>query len=178
MSDRASTWLDRRIGAALTHRAAHPVPPAWHDLLGRRALAVGAGMYAAALALGAAAAVAAGTAQDRLIVLMLLAGLAGLAALTAAEVAAALRRPTLAEDAGSLAADDALRAEDARTAVTSPMPVLLAEFTALALPGETASRLASVCVVAAVLACAVSVWGEAAAAGRGRPRPTPPVTIA
>src|SRR6266540_2474770 len=106
MSDRASTWLDRRIGAALTHRAAHPVPPAWHDLLGRRALA----------------------------------------------------RPTLAEDAGSLAADDALRAEDARTAVTSPMPVLLAEFTALALPGETASRLASVCVVAAVLACAVSVW--------------------
>lgn len=49
-----------------------------------------------------------------------------LAALDIAEVTAVVRRPTLADDAESLAADDRMRTEDARTVLAALLPVLLA----------------------------------------------------
>jgi hypothetical protein len=157
---------DRRIAAGLTRRAAHPTPPGWRALLGRRGIAITAVTYTGSLAVAVAAATLGRTDQDRALVVILFLVLAALAAITAAEVAEAVRRPALADDATSLAVDDALRAEDARAAATSPTPAMMATFTAMTLSPDAASSLTVFCYILVGFAILAEMWDQSSAPSR------------
>jgi hypothetical protein len=163
---RALRRADRRIGAGLSQRAAHPVPAGWRRVLGGRCLLTAAVLHAGALGVGAAAAVLASTPQDRAMAAVLLAGTAVLAATGAAEVADVVRRPALAQDAQSLAVDDVLRAEDARAIAASPLPAMLAVFTVFALTPELSARFTPVSFALVALAFLASAWTQPTAAAR------------
>jgi hypothetical protein len=158
---RAVRRADRRIGATLSLRVAHPTPPGWRIVLGRRRIAVSAVLYGGALGVGIAALVRARSTQDRLVVGVLLLGLAALAAMTVAEVAEVLRRPALADDAMSLAADDALRGDDARGVIASPLPVALAAFTVTSLPAYETSSLVGFCYALIGFFLVAMMWEQA-----------------
>jgi len=155
----ASRRADRRLGAAVTRRVAHPVALGWRDVVGGRAIVVAAIVYASSIALGVAAAVLARTAQDRLILAGLLVGLPVLVAATAAGVAYTVRRPAIADDPGSLAADDALRGEDARNLMASPLPLILVSYTAMSLEPGVWGRLAGVTLPVTVVILVLVMWG-------------------
>jgi hypothetical protein len=154
---------EQRLAATLTRRAAHPTATDWRAVLGRRGLACAALLYGGALGLAIATAAGASTAYDLAMAGVLLLVLAALAAITAFEVGGILRRPALAEDAGSLTVDDALRADDARSVIASPVPVLLAMFTVMSVSPATGAPLYTFCYVFIGLACVATLWSEAAA---------------
>lgn len=114
--------IEREIAGMLSRRATHIVPPRARQVLGARFLSGAALMY-----LGAALLVltAASPAYERGAVLTVVALIAALAVTDGIEVALIVHRPVLAEDAQSLAVDDVLRTEDARTVLTPLLPVLL-----------------------------------------------------
>jgi hypothetical protein len=106
--------VDRRAGATLPRRAAHPVRLGWRTVLGwpRAAFAVATFAGATALAAGTL------TLQDptaRYAALILLIGLAGLAVGVVVQLRHVLTHPVVADDEASLTADVIMRVEDART---------------------------------------------------------------
>ncbi|MEU4515013.1 hypothetical protein AB0G05_36405 [Nonomuraea wenchangensis] len=110
--------VDRRAGAALARRAAHPVQPGWRALFGTPYAAWAVATYAAALALAGSALTLDGTGV-RYAALVLLVALAGVGAVALLQVRDLLARPVVAEDELSLTADVIMRIEDARDC-TSP----------------------------------------------------------
>ncbi|WP_328808836.1 hypothetical protein [Nonomuraea montanisoli] len=120
--------VDRRAGAALSRRAAHPVQPGWRAVLGRPFATLALATFAGALVL----AVSALTIQDdavRHAASVLLIGLAGVGAGVVVHLRELLARPVVAEDEVSLTADVIMRIEDAREvavpAVLWALPVVL-----------------------------------------------------
>ncbi|HWM38823.1 MAG TPA: hypothetical protein VNS49_17060 [Streptomyces sp.] len=109
--------VDRRAGAVLPRRAAHPVRLGWRTVLGgpRAAFAVTTFAGAMVLAIGAL------TVQDstaRYAALILLIGLCGVAVGVVVQLRHILTHPVVADDEVSLTADGIMRAEDARDATT------------------------------------------------------------
>jgi len=154
---------EQRLAAALTRRSAHPVAIARRDVLGRWGLVATALLYAGVLGIAVAIAALAQTTQDLATAGVLGLALVVVAAMTAGELSGILRRPALAEDAGSLAVDDALRTDDARGVLVSPVPALLATFTVMSVSPQVASSLYAFCYAFIGLAFAASVWREWAA---------------
>jgi hypothetical protein len=114
---------DRRTGRLLARRVAHPTPPGWRTVVGLPRVIVSAVISGGALALAVALLALARTADERTAAVVILAGVVATVVVGALVVADIVRRPALAEDAFSLAADDALRAEDARGIVVSAFPL-------------------------------------------------------
>jgi hypothetical protein len=111
--DRWVRRVDRRAGARLPRRAAHPVRLGWRTVLGwpRAAFAAATFAGAAALAIGAL------TLPDptaRYAAVILLLGLCGLAAGIVVQLRHVLTHPVVADDEVSLTADVIMRIEDAR----------------------------------------------------------------
>ncbi|GGP06772.1 hypothetical protein GCM10012278_31970 [Nonomuraea glycinis] len=105
--------VDRRAGAGLSRRVAHPIQPGWRALIGRPNAALMVATFAGATAL----AVSALTTQDSTVwyaALVMLVGLAGVAAGFVMQLRDLLMRPVVAEDEMSLMADVVMRVEDAR----------------------------------------------------------------
>lgn len=105
--------VDRRAGAGLSRRAAHPVQPGWRALIGGPNAAFMVFTFAGATAL----AVSALTIRDSTVsyaALVMLVGLAGVAAGFVLQLRDLLVRPVVAEDEMSLMADVVMRVEDAR----------------------------------------------------------------
>ncbi|GIJ50216.1 hypothetical protein Val02_71020 [Virgisporangium aliadipatigenens] len=111
--DRWVRRVDRRAGATLRRRAAHPVRLGWRTVLGvpHAAFAVTTFVGAAVLAIGVL------TVRDpmaRYAALILLIGLGGLAAGVVVQLRHILTHAVVADDADSLTADVVMRVEDAR----------------------------------------------------------------
>ncbi|AWS44570.1 hypothetical protein [Streptosporangium sp. 'caverna'] len=120
--------VDRRAGAALSRRAAHPLQPGWRAMLGRPYAAFTVATFAGAMAL-AASALTVPDSTVRYAAFILLVGLLGVAVGVVLQLRDLLTRPVVAEDEVSLTADVIMRIEDARelTAPTVPwaLPVVL-----------------------------------------------------
>jgi len=120
--------VDRRAGATLSRRAAHPIQPGWRALLGLPYAAFAVATFAGATLL-AAGALSAGDSAARYAALVLLVGMAGVAIGTGLRFRELLARPVVAEDEVSLTADVIMRVEDAREAATPTvlwgLPVVL-----------------------------------------------------
>ncbi|MEH1128475.1 hypothetical protein [Micromonospora sp. CPCC 206061] len=113
--------VDRRAGAMLPRRAAHPVRLGWRTVLGwpRAAFAVTTFAGAMVLAIGVL------TMQDstaRYAAVVLLIGLCGVAVVMVVQLRHVLTHPVVADDEVSLTADVIMRVEDARD-VTVPTVV-------------------------------------------------------
>lgn len=113
--------IDRRAGATLLRRAAHPVRLGWRTVVGvpRAAFAVATFAGAAALAIGA---LTVGGSTGWYAVAIQLIGLCGVAVSTCVQLRHLLAHPAVAEDEVSLTADAIMRVEDAR-AVAAPTVV-------------------------------------------------------
>jgi hypothetical protein len=109
--DRWVRGVDHRMGATLSRRAAHPVPPGWQTVLGRPHAVLGLVAFVGAVAL-AVSAVA--IPETRYPALVLLTGVCGVGAVAAVQLRHLLTRPVVADDATSLTADVIMRIEDAR----------------------------------------------------------------
>ncbi len=141
---RAVRRADLKIGAALPRRVTRPTRAGYPQVLGRHRLVIGAIGYGGSFALGLVALALARTGADRAVAGVLLAGLAVLTMLTTAELVEIVRRPAVAEDALTLAVDDALRVDEARGIVTSSIPALMTAFTVASLSTGTPSALVAV----------------------------------
>lgn len=105
--------VDRRAGAALARRAAHPVQPGWRALLGRPYAVLAGGTFVGAVALGVSAlAVGEGTARYAAVVVLV--AVVGVGAGEALQLRELLARPVVAEDEVSLTADVVMHIEDVR----------------------------------------------------------------
>lgn len=116
--------VDRRAGAALSRRAAHPIQPGWRAVLGRPYAVFAVAAFAGAMALVGSAL----TVPDpvvRQVAVVVLIGLLGVTALNAMQLRHLLRRPVVAEDEESLAADVIMRVEDARDLTTPNVQAIL-----------------------------------------------------
>ncbi|MDX2849213.1 hypothetical protein PV342_12240 [Streptomyces sp. PA03-3a] len=115
--DRRVRQADRRAGADLPRRAAHPVRLGWRTVLGRPRAAFAAATFAGAMLM----AVGALTAPDsiaRYAALILLIGLCGVAVCMVVQLRHVLTHPVVADDEASLTADVIMRVEDAREVAT------------------------------------------------------------
>ncbi|MGW2347887.1 hypothetical protein [Actinacidiphila glaucinigra] len=115
--DRRVRQADRRAGADLPRRAAHPVRLGWRTVLGRPRAAFAAATFAGAMLM----AVGALTAHDstaRYAALILLIGLCGVAVCMVVQLRHVLTHPVVADDEVSLTADVIMRVEDAREVAT------------------------------------------------------------
>jgi hypothetical protein len=131
--------VDRRAGAALARRAAHPVRLGWRTVLGWPHAAFAVAMYtaAAALTVGALtvrdAAVGDSTVQYAVVIVLL--GMTGVAVAAAVQLHHVLAHPAVADDEVSLTADIIMRVEDARDVATPSvlwtLPIILLFGTAL-----------------------------------------------
>lgn len=113
--DRRVRRADRRAGATLARRVAHPVRLGWRAVLGLPRAALAAVTYAGT----AAMAVAALTEPDpatRYAAVILLIGLCGTAIGMLVQLRHILAHPAVADDETSLTADVIMRVEDAREA--------------------------------------------------------------
>jgi len=113
--------VDRRVGATLSRRAAHPVQPGWRGVLGLPYAAFAVATFAGATALG----VSALTVPDstvRYAAFVILVGLFGVAVGAALQLRDLLARPVVAEDEVSLTADVIMRVEDARELTAPGVP--------------------------------------------------------
>jgi hypothetical protein len=128
---------ERRIARTLRTRVARPATVSVREVVGSWHLAATAASYAAAVLIGAVAAATVDTAEQRWTAAVFLAAVAACALIAVAALGAVLRRPALAEDSGSLAADDLLRTDDARRALGGyPLIVLVAQLAAVEAPGN------------------------------------------
>lgn len=122
----ATRWLERSrrraverdVAATLPMRVTHTVPSTAVEVIGAGYLCAATLLYAVPVLLLLAAG-GSGVVWAAVVVTAML------AVLDAVEVAALVRRPALAHDARSLAVDDALRTEDARSALLPIVPLLL-----------------------------------------------------
>lgn len=114
--------IEREVAAMLPRRVTHSAPLGTREVLGAGFLGAAALLYLGP-ALVILAAPGSGPAPGSMLTVLGL--IAALAVLDGAEVAAVVHRPALADDARSLAVDDALRTEDARMVLTTPLPTLL-----------------------------------------------------
>ena len=111
--DRWVRRVDRRVGATLPRRAAHPVRVGWRTVLGWPRAAFAVTTFAGGLAL----AISTLTMPDptsKYAAVILLIGLCGLAAGGIVQLRHVLTRPVVADDEVSLTADVIMRVEDAR----------------------------------------------------------------
>ncbi|TDD64702.1 hypothetical protein [Actinomadura rubrisoli] len=109
--------VDRRAGATLPRRAAHPVRLGWRTVLGGPRAAFAVATFAGALAL----AIGALTVQDstaRYAAVVLLIALCGVAVGMIVQLRHILTHPVVADDEVSLTADVIMRVEDAREVAT------------------------------------------------------------
>ncbi|ROP42491.1 hypothetical protein [Saccharothrix texasensis] len=105
--------VDRRAGATLPRRAAHPVRLGWRTVLGRPRAAFAVATFAG----GTAPAIGTLTLDDptaRYAAVILLIGLCGLAVGVVVQLRHVLTHPVVADDEVSLTADVIMRVEDAR----------------------------------------------------------------
>ncbi|MEU4743333.1 hypothetical protein AB0G02_23120 [Actinosynnema sp. NPDC023658] len=105
--------VDRRAGATLSRRAAHPVRLGWRTVLGRPRAAFAVATFAG----GTALAISTLTLDDstaRYAAVILLVGLCGLAVGVVVQLRHTLTHPVVADDEVSLTADVIMRVEDAR----------------------------------------------------------------
>ncbi len=116
--------VERKLLAGMKVRSAHASATGVTKVLGGHRLRAAIVVYGGALALGAIVAVST-TDTDQELGVTFLVGVALLAVLGWLTLTAALRRPALATDEGSLLVDDVLRAEDARRAI-APYPLIVA----------------------------------------------------
>jgi hypothetical protein len=105
--------IDRRAGATLPRRAAHPVRLGWRTVLGRPRALFAATTFAATAAMGAAALTRPDSAAKYGAVVLLI-GLCGAAAATVVQLHHIVTHPVVADDEASLTADVIMRVEDAR----------------------------------------------------------------
>ncbi|MFI6984078.1 hypothetical protein ACIBSV_36490 [Embleya sp. NPDC050154] len=115
--DRWVRRVDRRAGATLPRRVAHPVRLGWRTVLGGPRAAFAVATFAGATAL----AIAALTVRDsaaRHAALVLLIALCGVAVATVVQLRHILTHPVVADDEVSLTADVIMRVEDAREVAT------------------------------------------------------------
>ncbi|MEU8383919.1 hypothetical protein [Streptosporangium sp. NPDC048865] len=115
--DRWVRRVDRRAGATLSRRAAHPIQPGWRVVLGRPYAVFTAVTFAGAMALTGGALAVPDPTVRQLAVIVLVALLGG-AAINAVQLRHLLRHPVVAEDEESLTADVIMRVEDARELTT------------------------------------------------------------
>ncbi|GLY93049.1 hypothetical protein [Actinoplanes sp. NBRC 103695] len=111
--DRWVRRVDRRAGARLPRRAAHPVRLGWHTVLGRPRAAFAATTFAGAAAL-AIGALTLHNSTARYAAVILLIGLCGLAVGVVVQLRHILTHPVVADDEISLTTDVIMRVEDAR----------------------------------------------------------------
>jgi hypothetical protein len=108
---------ERVLLAGMTVRSAHPSAVGPARMLGRRRLVAAVAVNVGGIAVSAGVALLAPGEPDRTLATTVAVGIAVLAALGALNLAAVLRRPSLAEDSASLDVDDVLRTDDARRAI-------------------------------------------------------------
>ena len=149
--------VDRRAGAQLTRRVAHPVELGWPAVLGRPYAVFTVATFAAALLLSVSV-LPVSDASLRYGAFLVLISLAGSGAGTIMQLHQVLASPAVAEDEASLMADVVMRVEDTRALVT---PSLVWALPAIFLYGESLGwwNAASVAlVVAGVIAlCLIQV---------------------
>jgi hypothetical protein len=107
--------VDRRAGATLPRRAAHPVRLGWRTVLGRSFAAFATVTFAGALAL-ALSVLTVSDSTARYAAVVLLIALCGVAVGTVVQLRHILTHPVVADDQDSLTADVIMRVEDARDA--------------------------------------------------------------
>ncbi|GAA1786478.1 hypothetical protein GCM10009682_05730 [Luedemannella flava] len=150
--------VDRRAGAALPRRAAHPVRLGWRDVLGWPRVALVAGTFAGTVAL-AIGAITRPDATARYAAVVLLIGLGGVAVGMVVQLRHVLTHPAVADDEVSLTADVIMRIEDAREVAVPTVVWLLPVVSVIeSAPGWwTAAWLTFVVLGVAGLAL-VTVW--------------------
>jgi hypothetical protein len=148
---------DRRAGAQLTRRVAHPVELGWPAVLGRPYAVFAVATFAGALLL-AVSVLPVSDSSLRYGAVVVLISLAGAGVGIVMQLHQVLASPAVAEDEASLTADVIMRVEDARALVT---PSLVWSLPAIFLYGESLGwwNAASVAlVVAGVIAlCLIQV---------------------
>ena len=149
--------VDRRAGAQLTRRVAHPVELGWPAVLGRPYAVFTVATFTAALLL-AVSVLPVPDADLRHGAIVVLIGLAGAGAGTVLQLRQVLASPAVADDEASLTADVVMRVEDARALVT---PSLVWTLPAIFLYGESlgwwnAASMALV-VAGAVALCLIQI---------------------
>jgi hypothetical protein len=111
--DRWVRKVDRRVGATLPRRAAHPVRLGWRTVLGLPRVAFTATTFAFGIAL-ALGALTVPEPLARYAAVILLIGLSGIAVGAVVQLRHVLTHPIVADDEASLTADVIMRVEDAR----------------------------------------------------------------
>lgn len=109
--------VDRRAGAQLSRRVAHPVELGWPAVLGRPYAVFAVASFAAALLL-AVSVLPVSDSGLRSGAIVVLIGLAGAGVGVIMQLRQVLASPAVAEDEASLTADVIMRVEDARALVT------------------------------------------------------------
>jgi len=125
---------DRRLAAVLSRRVTHPARLGWREVLGVPRAAVAAVAFVGTVAL-AGYALSSADSSARYAGAVLLIGSCGVAVAMLVQLRHALTHPVVADDESALAADLALRAEDARDAMT---PTILWALPASTVLGTTA----------------------------------------
>ncbi|WFE25415.1 hypothetical protein O7623_18695 [Solwaraspora sp. WMMD791] len=125
--------VDRRAGAQLPRRVAHPVGFGWQAVLGRPYAVFAVATFASALLL-AVSVLPISDPDLRAGAAVVLIGLVGAGAGTVLQLRQVLTSPAVAEDEASLTADVIMRIEDARALVT---PNLVWTLPAIFLYGES-----------------------------------------
>ena len=124
---------DRRAGASLSQRVAHPVELGWPAVLGRPLAVFTVASFTAAVLL-AVSVLPVPDADLRFGAVVVLISLAGAGTGTVLQLRQVLAGPAVAEDEASLTADVIMRVEDARALVT---PSLVWSLPAIFLYGES-----------------------------------------
>ncbi|MGH3310471.1 MAG: hypothetical protein ACRDP3_07765 [Streptomyces sp.] len=150
--------VDRRAGAMLPRRAAHPVRLGWRTVLGRPRAAFTVVTFAGAMVLATGAL----TVQDstaRYAALILLIGLCGVAVGMVVQLRHILTHPVVADDEVSLTADVIMRVEDARDATTPTVVWCLPVASVLdAAPGWWITAWIVFVALGAVTLALITVW--------------------
>ena len=164
---------DRRLGAQLPRRAAHPVRPGWRTVLGLPRAVFSVATFAGAMVLAISALTVQGS-TARYGALVLLIGLCGVAVGTAVQLRHVLTHPVVADDEVSLTTDSIMRAEDARD-VTTPAAVWCLPGVSLldTVPGWWVAAWCVFIALSAVSLALISVLTGLAARRRGTPLARP-----
>ncbi|MFI0453951.1 hypothetical protein [Actinomadura sp. 6N118] len=159
--------VDRRLGAQLSRRVAHPVELGWSAVLGRPYALFTVATFTGALLL-AVSVLPVSDSGLRYGATVVLIGLAAAGAGTIMQLRQVLASPAVADDEASLTADVIMRVEDARALVT---PSLVWSLPAISLYGESLGWWNAVSV-ALVVAGVIALWlihtrsGDVATAAR------------
>lgn len=166
--------VDRRAGAKLPRRAAHPVRPGWRTVLGWPRAVFAVATFVGGMVLAISALTVQGfTAQYAALVLLI--GLCGVAVGTAVQLRHVLTHPVVADDEVSLTADVIMRVEDARDVTTPTLVWCLPTVSVLATaPGWWITAWVVFIALSAFALALITVGTGLAARRRGTPL-APPV---